>query len=153
MPTRDYFAEMYVAGVFADAGWNVYFPRRDKGFDFIVSKPDGDGGQILRPAQVKGKYPTSAKTDKTVYGFNTKLSQVHPEMVLAIPYFPYGASPAPTCIAYIPRSLIKASSRGYRCSPASFKKGVAAPRRQYQKFFDETGLSRLESPEWSNSKI
>ena len=24
--TRDYFAEMYVAGVLADAGWDIYFP-------------------------------------------------------------------------------------------------------------------------------
>jgi len=31
--TRDYFAEMYVAGILADKGWNIYFPRRDKGFD------------------------------------------------------------------------------------------------------------------------
>lgn len=153
MSTRDYFAEMYVAGAFADAGWNIYFPRRDHGFDFIVSKSDGRGGQTLRPVQVKGKYPTSAKTDKTVYGFNTKLSQVHPEMVLVIPYFPHGASPAPTCIAYMPLSLVKASSRGYRCAPASFKNGAAAPRREYEKFFDESGLLRLESPEWKNSEI
>jgi hypothetical protein len=36
---HDYFAELYVAGRFADAGWNVYFLHRDAGFDFIVSKP------------------------------------------------------------------------------------------------------------------
>ena len=153
MPTRDYFAEMYVAGAFADAGWNVYFPRRDKGFDFIVSKPDGRGGQTLRPVQVKGKYPTSAKTDKTVYGINTRLSQLHPEMVLAIPFFPHGASPAPTCIAYMPRSQIKDSSRGHRCFPASFRKGVAAPRREYAQFFNESGLARLESPNWKSSRL
>lgn len=38
---RDYFAELHVAGNFGDAGWNVYFPRRDKGFDFIVTKEIG----------------------------------------------------------------------------------------------------------------
>jgi len=38
MAVSDYFAELYVAGKFADEGWNVYFPRCDKGFDFIVSK-------------------------------------------------------------------------------------------------------------------
>ncbi len=29
--TREYFAEMYVAGLLADAGWNFYFPHGDKG--------------------------------------------------------------------------------------------------------------------------
>src|SRR5216683_3941776 len=32
----DYLVELYVAGVLADAGWNVYFPHRDEGFDFII---------------------------------------------------------------------------------------------------------------------
>jgi hypothetical protein len=59
--TSDYFAELYVAGRFAEAGWNVYFPRRDRGFDFIVSKALPDGQQLLRPVQVKGKYPTDEK--------------------------------------------------------------------------------------------
>ena len=40
--TRDYFAELYVAGIFGDAGWSVYFPKRDVGFDFIVSKSVDD---------------------------------------------------------------------------------------------------------------
>jgi hypothetical protein len=35
---RDDFAELYMAGFFADASWSVYFPRRDVGFDFIVTK-------------------------------------------------------------------------------------------------------------------
>lgn len=46
MPVSDYFAELYVAGGFADAGWNVYFPHRDQGFDFIVSKSNGRGGHV-----------------------------------------------------------------------------------------------------------
>jgi hypothetical protein len=61
MTVSDYFAELYVAGKFADEGWNVYFPHRDKGFDFIVSKANSSGIQMLRPVQVKGKYPTSPK--------------------------------------------------------------------------------------------
>jgi hypothetical protein len=39
MPTphqRDYFAELYVAGLMGDTGWAVYFPKRDVGFDFIA---------------------------------------------------------------------------------------------------------------------
>ena len=54
----DYFAELYVAGRFADAGWNVYFPHRDQGFDFVISKVIGVD-TVLRPVQVKGKYPTT----------------------------------------------------------------------------------------------
>lgn len=50
----DYLAELYVAGVLADAGWNVYFPHRDEGFDFIISKYLGDR-IVLRLVQVKGK--------------------------------------------------------------------------------------------------
>ena len=34
----DYFAELHVAGRLADAGWDIYFPHRDKGFDFVISK-------------------------------------------------------------------------------------------------------------------
>lgn len=150
---RDYFAELYVAGSFADAGWNVYFPHRDKGFDFIVSKPDGAGGQILRPVQVKGKYATEEKGDKTAYGYVGRLSQLHPEMVLAIPFFPHGTAPAPSCIAYIPVSLIKPHKRGYRCHPCSFKGGIPAPRRGYAPFFDTKGLKLLESASWKDSTI
>ena len=56
--TRDYFAELYVAGLFGDAGWSVYFPKRDVGFDFIATKSI-DGDVLIRPIQVKGLYPHS----------------------------------------------------------------------------------------------
>jgi len=52
MRVRDYFAELYVAGTFADAGWNVYFPHRDKGFDFIVSRSDSRTGHVIRPVRI-----------------------------------------------------------------------------------------------------
>ena len=42
MIVNDYFAELIVAGMFAEKGWNIYFPHRDQGFDFIVSKYMGD---------------------------------------------------------------------------------------------------------------
>jgi len=35
---RDFFAELYVAGILGDAGWSIYFPKRDVGFDFIATK-------------------------------------------------------------------------------------------------------------------
>jgi hypothetical protein len=153
MIVSDYFAELYVAGKFADAGWNVYFPHRDKGFDFIVSKPHGPSGQILRPVQVKGKYPTKEKRNKTTYGYIGRLSQVHPEMVLALPFFSTITSPAPSCVAYMPMSLIRKNSRGYRCAPAYFRSGAPAARRDYARFFDEAGLKELESLSWKDSTI
>src|SRR2546423_1890750 len=66
---RDYFAELFVAGRFAEAGWNVYFPHRDEGFDFLVAKNTGRGHQLIRPVQVKGKYPRRGKKNKPTYGY------------------------------------------------------------------------------------
>ena len=80
------FAELYVAGLLADAGWNIYFPTRDIGFDFIATKTVASG-IIIRPVQVKGKYPTAGKRDVAYYGFGGWLSQLHQEMVLAIAFF------------------------------------------------------------------
>lgn len=152
MAVTDYFAELYVAGSFADAGWNVYFPHRDQGFDFIISKL-GKGGQILRPVQVKGKYPTEDKSEKTIYGYVGGLSQTHPEMVLAIPYFLSVAAPAPAMVAYMPFSLVRPHSRGYRCQPATFKNGQPKARRDYAPFFDQTGLKALEALSWKDSQV
>lgn len=93
---RDYFAELYVAGIFGDAGWAVYLPKRDVGFDFVVSK-EVSGTMLLRPVQVKGLYPTQKKTDKAAYGFTGELTATHPEMVLVLPFFAAherGAAPA-----------------------------------------------------------
>jgi hypothetical protein len=149
----DYFAELYVAGRFADAGWNVYFPHRDRGFDFIVSRPSTEGQQLLRPVQVKGKYPTSEKGDKTVYGYIGKLTELHPEMVLAIPFFSSGLPRIPTCVAYLPSSLLRKHSRGYRCQPATFRDGTPRPRRDYLKFFDEEGLMLAQQPGWRKLKV
>jgi hypothetical protein len=38
------------AGIMADYGWNVYFPRRDKGFHFIITRPH-EGTALVRPVQ------------------------------------------------------------------------------------------------------
>src|SRR5437667_4951364 len=86
---------------FADSGWNVYFPHRDTGFDFIISKRI-DGTQVLRPVQVKGKYPTAEKGDKATYGYIGELTELHPEMVLAIPFFSSASPEVPNCVAYMP---------------------------------------------------
>jgi len=149
---HDYFAELFVAGRFADTGWNVYFPHRDEGFDFVVAKDVGRGHQLIRPVQVKGKYPREDKKDKTVYGYIGDLSQVHPEMVLAIPFFATGAT-TPSCVAYLPLSLIRQNSRGFRSQPAAFKSGVPSPRRDYRRFFDDDGLRLIERSEWPTMRI
>jgi hypothetical protein len=100
---RDYFAELYVAGLMGDNGRNVYFPKRDIGFDFIATKSI-ESSVLIRPVQVKGLYPSEAKKDKTGYGYIGTLSQVHDDMVLVLPYFPRTASALrlfalPSCLA------------------------------------------------------
>jgi hypothetical protein len=97
------FAELYVAGLFATEGWNVYFPHRDDGFDFIVSKFIAKKRWLVRPVQVKGKY-TRAKASRAAYGYVGRLSQLHPEMVPAIPVFDPDKRSRPTCIAFMPRN-------------------------------------------------
>ena len=148
MKVSDYFAELYVAGRLADAGWDIYFPHRDKGFDFVISKVT-NGSPILRPVQAKGKYPSAEKIDKAVYGYVGKLTQTHPEMVLAIPYFSVSSPDTPVYIAFMPWTTIRPHSRGFRCQPATHCDGKPKPRREYQKFFDEAGIARLESLMWN----
>jgi hypothetical protein len=153
MKVSDYFAELYVAGRFADAGWNVYFPHRDTGFDFIITKPTPSGHDLIRPVQVKGKYPTEGKLDKVTYGYVGELSRTHPEMVLAIPFFSKVNEVVPSCVAYMPFSLVRRHSRGFRCEPAGFRNGKVAARRDYAKFFDAAGIKFLESLNWKDSMI
>lgn len=149
---RDYFAELYCAGIFGDAGWSVYFPKRDVGFDFIVTK-DVDGHVVLRPVQVKGLYPTKTKGNRAGYGYRGKLSSVHPEMVLVLAYFSATErGMSPEHIAYLPfRELKKLSRGGYRCLPANFESGHAIPRREFKRYFGEPGLKAIESASWSTA--
>ena len=147
--TRDYFAEMYVAGMLADQGWNIYFPRRDKGFDFIITKSVG-GASIVRPVQVKGKYPQGNKTDKAVYGYVGRLTQLHDDMVLVIAFFSSNASAeSPDFIAFVPRARISAQvGKGYQCQPAKFSGGKAVPRKSFEKYFGIDGIRLMERLEW-----
>lgn len=146
-PTRDLFAELYTAGLLADAGWHIYFPKRDFGFDFIVTKPTASG-IVIRPVQVKGKYPTPTKGDTQYYGFGGWLSQLHPEMVLAIPYFSSEHAPAPKFTAFMPYGQIRRHTTDpewWQASPCRFRSGEPVQRRDYQKFFDGRGLQLMES--------
>jgi hypothetical protein len=153
MKVSDYFAELFVAGRFADDDWNIYFPHRDRGFDFIATRPDGRGGQMVRPVQVKGKYPTEAKVDRQAYGYIGRLTQLHREMVLAIPFFSMGSPGTPTCVAYLPRSAVKPNQRGYRCLPARYIKGHVSPRKAFACFFDAAGLHLVASVSWGDEHL
>jgi hypothetical protein len=146
--TRDYFAELYVAALFGDAGWSVYFPKRDVGFDFIATKPVA-GNVLIRPVQVKGLYPTANKTDKAAYGYKGQLTATHESMVLVLPFFHSLNLHAPEHIAFIPLDQCKTpSSGGIRCVPATFKDGHAVPRRESARFYGAQGLSLIESVDW-----
>ncbi len=147
MKVSDYFAELFVAGRLADAGWNIYFPHRDQGFDFVITKTIQTGQMLIRPVQVKGKYPTGEKGDQDLYGYVGTLD-LHPEMVLAIPFFSHNSPAVPIHIAYMPIKTIKSHPRGYRCQPGRFKRGEPSPRRDHVVFFDEEGMGNLERPEF-----
>ncbi|MFA6244755.1 MAG: hypothetical protein WC655_27670 [Candidatus Hydrogenedentales bacterium] len=152
MAQRDYFAELYVAGLMGDAGWNVYFPKRDMGFDFIATKSVSHN-IIIRPVQVKGLYPSEAKGDKTGYGYVGKLTHVHPQMALVLPYFPTDArGVAPDYVAFMPRQEIKAqTSKGFKCFPCNFVGGRATPRSSFRKFFGYPGMELMETSGWSTA--
>jgi len=130
---RDYFAELYVAGLMGDNGWSVYFPKRDVGFDFIATR-NVEGSVLIRPVQVKGLYPTETKKDKSGYGFVGKLTQLHDDMMLVLPFFSTDrVGPAPVCIAYMPRRSIRPQrGRGFKCTPARFASGRPEPRETYR---------------------
>jgi hypothetical protein len=146
---RDEFAEQYVAGIFADAGWAVYFPRKDKGFDFIISK-NTKSGMIVRPVQVKGKFPETTTAVRKKYGYRGTLTAVHPKMVLAIPLFTSLTRLAhPDCVAYMPFKKITEPKKGtFWCGPAKLEKGKVSAKKTFQKYFDETGLNAVGKKIW-----
>ena len=151
---RDYFAELYIAGLMGDTGWAVYFPKRDVGFDFVAVR-NVEGATLVRPVQVKGLYPTEVKKDKAGYGYIGSLSQLHDDMILVLPFFSTDrAGPAPECIAFMPRSEIRPQAgRGFKCTPAKFVGGRAQPRETFQKFFGPPGLASAAVPSWGKSDV
>lgn len=152
--TRDLFAELYVAGLLADAGWHLYFPKRDYGFDFIATKVVRSS-IIIRPVQVKGLYPTESKKKKAVYGYSGKLTQLHRDMVLAMPFFPVTREPSPLFTAFLPFCQVRPRNNKpgkYYAFPACFREGAPVMRRDFRRFFDAAGLQLLEAEDFANAK-
>ena len=79
-----------------------------------------------------------------------KVSELHPDMVLAIPFFLPASPGMPTCVAYLPFAMIRKHSRGFRCEPAKFRSDAIEPRRDFRRFFDEGGLRLVDRKDWSN---
>jgi len=98
---------------------------------------------IIRPIQVKGKYPQDGKSKKPTYGYIGKLTATHPDMVLVIPYFSAESENFSDHIAWVPFSLIKSHSRGCRADYAQFSNGKANPRPGFTHLFDKLGASAL----------
>lgn len=140
--TRDMFAEMYVAAMLADAGWELYFPRRDRGFDMIALKRVEDGN-LIRPIQVKGKYPEAGTGDRAAYGYVGRINGWHDDMVLALPFFDQDGSASPSHIAWMPRASLLSCARGYRCQPARLIGGVVSPKPGSTIYFGREGLDRI----------
>ena len=135
-----------------DSGWAIYFPKRDVGFDFIAVLTM-NGTSLVRPVQVKGLYPTEEKRDKAYYGYIGKLTQLHDDMILVLPYFSTNqAGPAPECIAFMPRVEIRPqASRGFKCTPAYFQGGRATPRKTFEKHFGLPGLALTAALDWGKT--
>jgi hypothetical protein len=154
MPIEGIPAESAVAAYLAQHGWHIYYPRRDVGFDFIISKPV-DKRLVLRPVQVRSRYPRR-QSDKRYFGHQrTKLSQTHPDMVLAIPFYDGGEVLRPLFIGFFPWSQIRPNRDGetYRCLPAKISGGRIGIRRDFRKFFDDAGCALMEREDFRDQQI
>lgn len=146
---RDEFAELYVSALFADGGWTVYFPRRDKGFDCIVTMQKGDD-MLVRPIQVKGVYPEEFKKGGKPFGRDLKLTAIHPQMVLVMPFFQYAPekSSSPTHVGFFPIKPSTRPDRKHIIRPAFLKAGVISVRDSYQGSFGKAGIAEVEKLTW-----
>jgi len=147
-------AELLVASKMAANGWNIYSPHRDIGIDFVATKQLGEN-LVIRPVQVKGCYFRKRK-DSAWYGkIDMELNQLHPEMVLAIPFFfPSHGHQELQFVAYMPRKQLRRKPNGkFRCTPALVKDGRPAQRRDYTKFFDLSGLRLMEEDGWRDYEV
>lgn len=152
-------AELIVAAQLVEHGWNIYSPHVDEGFDFIAVLPLPNHGALMRPVQVRGRYPEVVR-DRPQYGKrDSKLSQIHDEMVFALPYFKEedGLYKLVT-VSFLPKAAINlslvrkndAKKIAYYCTaqPAQVKAGVISARRDYERFFDGSGIRLMARADW-----
>lgn len=134
------------------AGWNIYSPHRDIGFDFIATKTVA-GRVLIRPVQVKGHYPRVMRDVATLGKGSMDLNQTHDEMVLAMPFFvPEDGVKKLVTVAYLPWSqMVERPDKAHRSSPARIVGGKIGPRPYYEKFFDGPGLKMMERADWRDT--
>lgn len=131
-------AELLVASKFRENGWEIYFPHKDDGFDFVAYNKDK---KIFRPIQVKGKYRESSN-DKVTYGYKGSLSHTHDEMVLAVVF--YNKNSEPLHFAYLKFSDIKFTKKGdAKAEVCCIKDNKIKPRRDFSFLFGLEGMNRL----------
>lgn len=146
---RAEFAELYAAGLFADRGWTVYFPRADKGFDFIATLPRGEN-MLVRPVQVKGVYPEKIKKGGKPFGRTLKLTAFHPQMVLVMPFFEYTPEKAasPTHVGFFAVKPLETEDGKHKFHPALLKGGKITIRKSYQTYFGNEGIEAVANQQW-----
>lgn len=146
---RDEFAELYTAGLFADAGWTVYFPRRDRGFDYIVTMQRGNE-MLIRPVQVKGVYPEEQKKGGKPFGKTLTLTAFHPQMVLVMPFFEYSPekSESPTHVCFLPLQPSKRDDGKHIIRPALLTAGKITIRETYQRYCGQPGMDAVAATQW-----
>lgn len=142
-------AELIVAGQFAENGWNIYSPHRDIGFDFIATKFVKDR-VLIRPVQVKGRYPRTFRDIASLGKGAMELNQSHEEMVLAMPFFvPEGGLKKLVTVAFLPwGQLRERPDKSHRSVPARIVNGKIVARPYFEKFFDSPGLKLMERADW-----
>lgn len=154
MASRKEFAEFQIASLLSKASWDIYIPYRDKGWDFIASKRIKTINgvlEIFRPIQIKGKYSTTKLKNYKQYGYRGKLSKVHDDMVIAIPFYPLGTANSPVTIAFLPKSRLQCSKTGiYQAAPCSYQNHNIIKLNDYIQFFDSAGISLMEDINWKN---
>jgi hypothetical protein len=154
MPVRDLFAELYVAGLFADAGWSVYFPHRDVGFDFIATKV-AQPSVIIRPVQVKGRYPEPGRRSRGWLGWEGTLTQIHPEMVFAISFFPTTHESAPLFTAFLPLVSLnpdRTEPNNYSVYPGSYNCQTTVQRKMFRPFIGAEGLDLVATAGFNDAR-
>jgi len=168
-------AELNVAAQLADAGWEVFLPYRDRGFDLIAARKVGRSW-IVRPIQVKGRYLQKGyRRDREnevsmrgrQEGARFPLSEPHNDLVVALVYVDTDPSPIVLCTAYLPFKVVKKSvtrqtqgRRNHRVfwpAPAQWMRHAddsvsLEPKPEFDRFFDGNGIRLMARSNWSNEK-